>query len=121
MSPRRYFICNEEAKKPVLVNMVPEMQEHIARIALQHTHPPKDLGRKEDIMSKIIRLTETVLVTDNKVKSRLVCRIRKICYQSWLLDQAGFHALEAWGGATFDSCACFEWKTHKRLCHLRSS
>ena len=36
------------------------MQEHIAHMIAAYTSDPKTL-RKEDIMSKIIRLTETVL------------------------------------------------------------
>ena len=46
-------------------------------------------------------------MTDNKVKSRLVCQSEDMLPILETLDQAGFHALEVWGGATFDSCIRF--------------
>ena len=58
-------------------------------------------------MSKLIRITETVLRDgqQSQIATRMTTEDMLPILKT--LDQAGFHALEVWGGATFDSCIRF--------------
>lgn len=58
-------------------------------------------------MSKIIRFTETVLRDGQQ--SQIATRMPTADMLPILktLDGTGFHALEMWGGATFDACLRF--------------
>lgn len=58
-------------------------------------------------MSKIIRFTETVLRDGQQ--SQIATRMPTADMLPILktLDEAGFYALEMWGGATFDACLRF--------------
>ena len=58
-------------------------------------------------MSKIIRLTETVLRDGQQSQIATRMSTEDMLPILETLDQAGFHALEVWGGATFDSCIRF--------------
>lgn len=58
-------------------------------------------------MSKIIRLTETVLRDGQQSQIATRMSTEDMLPILKTLDQAGFHALEVWGGATFDSCIRF--------------
>jgi oxaloacetate decarboxylase alpha subunit len=51
-----------------------------------------------------INITETVLRDANQ--SLMATRMPSSDFEAILdrMDQAGYHSLECWGGATFDSC-----------------
>ena len=58
-------------------------------------------------MSKLIRITERVLRDgqQSQIATRMTTEDMLPILKT--LDQAGSHALEVWGGATFDSCIRF--------------
>ena len=58
-------------------------------------------------MTKSIRITETVLRDgqQSQVATRMTTEDMLPVLEA--LDEAGFHALEVWGGATFDACLRF--------------
>ncbi|MDO4432459.1 MAG: oxaloacetate decarboxylase subunit alpha [Aerococcaceae bacterium] len=58
-------------------------------------------------MTKLIRITETVLRDgqQSQIATRMSTEDMLPIIQT--LDEAGFYALEMWGGATFDSCLRF--------------
>jgi len=58
-------------------------------------------------MSKIIRLTETVLRDGQQSQIATRMSTEDMLPILETLDQAGFHALEVWGGATFDAALRF--------------
>jgi len=70
-------------------------------------------------MSKIIRLTETVLRDGQQSQIATRMSTEDMLPILETLDQAGFHALEVWGGATFDSCIRFlnedPWERLRKL------
>lgn len=56
---------------------------------------------------KPVRITETVLRDGQQSLTATRMRIEDMLPQLEALDKAGFNAIEAWGGATFDSCLRF--------------
>ena len=55
-------------------------------------------------MDKQIKFTETVLRDGQQSQIATRMRIEDMLPILETMDQAGYHALEVWGGATFDSC-----------------
>ena len=72
----------------------------------QNTHRARDL-KKGRYYEQIIRLTETVLRDGQQSQIATRMSTEDMLPILETLDQAGFHALEVWGGATFDSCIRF--------------
>jgi len=58
-------------------------------------------------MSKPVKITETVLRDGHQSLAATRMRTKDMVPVLEQLDNAGFYALEAWGGATFDSCLRF--------------
>ncbi|EOT38483.1 oxaloacetate decarboxylase subunit alpha [Enterococcus columbae] len=58
-------------------------------------------------MSKIIRFTETVLRDGQQSQIATRMPTKDMLPILKTMDQAGFYALEMWGGATFDACLRF--------------
>lgn len=58
-------------------------------------------------MTKSIRITETVLRDGQQSQVATRMTIEDMLPVLEALDEAGFHALEVWGGATFDACLRF--------------
>jgi oxaloacetate decarboxylase alpha subunit len=58
-------------------------------------------------MSKPVKITETVLRDAHQSLLATRMRIGQMLPQLEALDNIGYNALEAWGGATFDSCLRF--------------
>ncbi|WBW49288.1 oxaloacetate decarboxylase subunit alpha [Peptoniphilus equinus] len=58
-------------------------------------------------MTKMIEFTETVLRDAHQSLMATRMRTEDFAGAIQLLDQAGYRALECWGGATFDSCIRF--------------
>jgi len=56
---------------------------------------------------KPVQITETVLRDGHQSLVATRMRIEDMLPQLEALDKVGYHALEAWGGATFDSCLRF--------------
>lgn len=56
---------------------------------------------------KAVKIVETVLRDGHQSLAATRMRISDMLPMLEQLDEAGFHALEAWGGATFDSCLRF--------------
>ena len=56
---------------------------------------------------KKILITETVLRDAHQSLCATRMRISQMLPQLEALDEIGFNALEAWGGATFDTCLRF--------------
>ena len=58
-------------------------------------------------MSKVIRFTETILrdAQQSQIATRMSTEDMLPILKT--LDEAGFYALEMWGGATFDACLRF--------------
>lgn len=56
---------------------------------------------------KPVKITETVLRDGQQSLTATRMRIEDMLPQLEALDNAGFNAIEAWGGATFDSCLRF--------------
>lgn len=56
---------------------------------------------------KSVKITETVLRDGQQSLTATRMRFEDMLPQLEALDKAGFHAIEAWGGATFDSCLRF--------------
>ncbi|QDR80012.1 pyruvate carboxylase subunit B [Sporomusa termitida] len=54
-----------------------------------------------------VKIVETVLRDGHQSLAATRMRITDMIPMLEQLDEAGFHALEAWGGATFDSCLRF--------------
>lgn len=57
--------------------------------------------------NKPVKIVETVLRDGHQSLAATRMRINDMIPVLEQLDEAGFHALEAWGGATFDSCLRF--------------
>lgn len=57
--------------------------------------------------NKPVKIVETVLRDGHQSLAATRMRITDMIPMLEQLDEAGFHALEAWGGATFDSCLRF--------------
>lgn len=57
--------------------------------------------------NKPVKIVETVLRDGHQSLAATRMRITDMIPVLEQLDEAGFHALEAWGGATFDSCLRF--------------
>lgn len=58
-------------------------------------------------MAKKVKITETILRDAHQSLVATRMRIEQMLPQLEALDNIGFNALEAWGGATFDSCLRF--------------
>lgn len=58
-------------------------------------------------MTKPVKITETVLRDGHQSLAATRMRTKDMIPMLEQLDHAGFHAIEAWGGATFDSCLRF--------------
>ena len=58
-------------------------------------------------MSNPVKITETVLRDAHQSLLATRMRIGQMLPQLEALDNIGYNALEAWGGATFDSCLRF--------------
>lgn len=58
-------------------------------------------------MSNPVKIMETVLRDGHQSLAATRMRTKDMIPMLEALDNAGFHALEAWGGATFDSCLRF--------------
>ena len=58
-------------------------------------------------MSKVIRFTETILrdAQQSQIATRMSTEDMLPILKT--LDEAGFYALEMWGGATFEACLRF--------------
>lgn len=56
---------------------------------------------------KPVKITETVLRDGQQSLTATRMRFEDMLPQLEALDKAGFYAIEAWGGATFDSCLRF--------------
>ena len=54
-----------------------------------------------------VKITETVLRDAHQSLIATRMSIDEILPSLEMLDAVGYHALEAWGGATFDSCLRF--------------
>lgn len=54
-----------------------------------------------------VKITETILRDSQQSLTATRMRIEDMLPQLEALDNAGYYALEAWGGATFDSCLRF--------------
>ena len=54
-----------------------------------------------------VKITETVLRDAHQSLLATRMRIGQMLPQLEALDNIGYNALEAWGGATYDSCLCF--------------
>ena len=57
--------------------------------------------------NKAVKITETILRDAHQSLCATRMRIKQMIPQLEALDNIGFNALEAWGGATFDSCLRF--------------
>lgn len=57
--------------------------------------------------NKPVQITETILRDAHQSLCATRMRIEQMIPQLEALDNIGFHALEAWGGATFDTCLRF--------------
>ena len=70
-------------------------------------------------MAKPVKIMETVLRDAHQSLCATRMRIEDMIPMLETLDNAGFWALEAWGGATFDSCLRFlnedPWERLKTL------
>ena len=70
---------------------------------------------------KPVRITETVLRDGHQSLTATRMRLDDMKPMLETLDKAGYFAIEAWGGATFDTCLRFlnedPWK---RLDYLKS-
>lgn len=51
-----------------------------------------------------VKIMETILRDAHQSQAATRMRIEEMLPVANKLDKAGFYALEAWGGATFDSC-----------------
>lgn len=58
-------------------------------------------------MSNPVKIMETVLRDGHQSLAATRMRTKDMIPMLEALDNAGFHAIEAWGGATFDSCLRF--------------
>ncbi|TCL38823.1 oxaloacetate decarboxylase alpha subunit [Anaerospora hongkongensis] len=58
-------------------------------------------------MTKPVKVTETVLRDGHQSLAATRMRTKDMIPMLEQLDNVGFHAIEAWGGATFDSCLRF--------------
>ena len=56
---------------------------------------------------KPVKITETILRDAHQSLCATRMRISQMLPQLEALDNFGFNALEAWGGATFDTCLRF--------------
>ena len=67
---------------------------------------------------KPVKIVETVLRDGHQSLAATRMRISDMLPALEQLDNAGYYALEAWGGATFDSCLRFlnedPWQKHLR-------
>jgi len=54
-----------------------------------------------------VKITETVLRDGQQSLTATRMRIEDMIPQLEALDKAGYNAIEAWGGATFDTCLRF--------------
>ena len=58
-------------------------------------------------MSKKVLITETILRDAHQSQSATRMKTEEMIPALDMLDQVGYYSLEAWGGATFDSCMRF--------------
>ena len=65
------------------------------------------MEKGEKIMANPVKITETILRDAHQSLCATRMRIGQMVPQLEALDAIGFNALEAWGGATFDSCLRF--------------
>ncbi len=118
------FICNEESK------VCARSRKHGPRDARAYCshrcsiHIHRKTLRKEGYEQNYPFNWKRFCVTDNKVKSRLVCQLRRYAATNpgnitWI--KAGFHALEVWGEQLLDSCIRFLNEDPWERLHLRSS
>ena len=54
-----------------------------------------------------VKITETVLRDSHQSLAATRMTTEEMIPALELLDQVGYHSLEAWGGATFDACMRF--------------
>ena len=52
----------------------------------------------------MVKIMETILRDAHQSQAATRMRLDEMLPVADKLDKAGFYALEAWGGATFDSC-----------------
>ena len=66
-----------------------------------------------------VKVTETILRDAHQSLVATRMTMDEMLPALELLDKAGYHALEAWGGATFDSCLRFlkedPWERLRKL------
>lgn len=73
-------------------------------------------------MQKPVQITETVLRDGHQSLTATRMRIRDMIPVLEAMDDVGYHAIEAWGGATFDACLRFlDEDPWERLRTLRRS
>lgn len=67
-------------------------------------------------MQKPVQITETVLRDGHQSLTATRMRIRDMIPVLEAMDDVGYHAIEAWGGATFDACLRFWTKIRGNGC-----
>ena len=77
-------------------------------------------------MSKKVLITETILRDAHQSQSATRMKTEEMIPALDMLDQVGYYSLEAWGGATFDSCMRFlnedPWERLRTLkAHLKNT
>ncbi len=76
-------------------------------------------------MAKPVKITETVLRDAHQSLLATRMRIEQMLPMLESLDKIGYNALEAWGGATYDSCLRFlnedPWERLDTCCAVRIS
>src|SRR5574344_2240059 len=60
-----------------------------------------------EITKKPVKITETILRDAHQSQAATRMRLEEMLPACALLDKAGYYSLEAWGGATFDTCLRF--------------
>ena len=58
-------------------------------------------------MSKKLMITETILRDAHQSQAATRMKLEEMLPIASVLDDIGYHSLEMWGGATFDSCLRF--------------
>ena len=74
----------------------------------------------EKIKKRPVQITDTILRDAHQSLIATRMTTEDILPIVEKLDQVGFHALEMWGGATFDSCLRFLKEDHRSDCKIRA-